>query len=145
MAGVLFHFEPEHIDVFSGNDVSLDAWNYAIKAAGDITKVMIIDSSGKAKHFDSDLKTTILTSIDQFIPDGHVTCLETPWTRRPTTSLWDFDHKTEWYAFGPSSGWRGQLKGDAWVSVPQAGTGALHAPHIASVVMMHRYHVIGGA
>lgn len=145
MAGIVFHFEPTQVDVFSGRDVILDAWNYAIKAAGDITECVIVDTTGVARQFDSDLPTTIVTGLASWTPPGSVAVVEVPWADAPGVSLWDFDHQTDWYVFGPSSGWADTSWADQVVHIPQAGQGALHSVHIASVVMLHRYGVIGGA
>lgn len=144
MAKVCFFFEPVTVDVFSGHDVILDAWNYAIKAAGDIDEVAIIDSTfGGAVQFDQDLATTIYTGIEQWHPTGTVAVIDTPWNTDNGVPLWSFNHAVDWYCFGPAAGWAGRTQSSLYI--PQAGQGALHAVHVASVVMLHRYATVGGA
>lgn len=142
MAGVCFFFEPEHVDVFSGRDISLDAWNYAVKAAGDISEAVIIDRVGTARAFDADLPTLILGDITEWTPTGSTILIDTPWHTDNPVSLWDFNHQVDWYVFGPAAGWTNRTDGS--LVIPQAGTGALHACHVASIVMLHRFAVIGG-
>ena len=146
MAGICFYYEPEHVDVFSGRDSSLDAWNYAVKAAGDIDQCCIIDTVGTAKAFDADLPTQIVASSAAANLTGTSVVIDVPWASNPGVSLWSFDHAVDWYIFGPAAGWtQGATDGLDVMHVPQAGTGALHSVHIASVIMLHRFHVIGGA
>lgn len=45
--GVCFYFEDNDVDVWSGRSIDLDAWNYAIKAAGDIKDVVIINRTNE--------------------------------------------------------------------------------------------------
>jgi hypothetical protein len=143
MAGIVFFFEENDIDIFSGRDLDLSAWNYAIKAAGDVNKVIVINrTSQQLTSFDSDL---LLFEVVSEIPvlTGTVVHVVTPWDPAVTkTSLWSFDHNVDWYIFGPGNGWHISDNIENGVYVPMSGRGALHSVHIASVVMLHRYEVI---
>jgi hypothetical protein len=56
------------------------------------------------------------------------------------TSLWDFNHQTDWYVFGPAGGW---TVTENRVYVPQQNHSiALHALHVVETVMFHRYKVL---
>lgn len=142
MAGIVFFFEENDIDIFSGRRLDLAAWNYAIKAAGDVDKVIIINKTAqKISSFDSSLKLFEVVS-DMPVLDGIITHVVCPWDDCDNKiGLWNFDHNTDWYVFGPGAGWRkyGGLKNG--ITVPMAGRGALHAVHIASTVMLHRFGV----
>lgn len=140
-AGICFFFEKNDIDVYSGRNIDLDAWNYACKIA-NISKAMIINRTDiDIKPFDANMEITIQTGLDPKSLKGHTTQLVTPWETADTTDLWDFDHKTDWYVFGPASGWD-QYFGDTLLSIPQHGKGALHAVHVATTVMFHRYYTL---
>ena len=141
MAGIVFYFEDNNVDVFSGRREDLDAWNYACKFAGDIDKVVIInESSGETTPFDVSLDTQIVAEMPklegssvQLIPPGSATEIG--------QSLWDFDHKIDWYVFGPA---RGMAPEGDHIYIPQAGVGHMHSVHIASVVLAHRHAVVSG-
>ena len=147
MAGVIFYFEENDIDVFSGRELDISAWNYAIKTAGDITKVIIINKTNQViSSFDSDLvQFTVISSEDDLnIPSEDVVVqIACPWnqTQNERVSLWNFDHNVDWYYFGPANGWINLEDSDKVVYVPQNGQGAMHAIHIVSAVMLHRYKV----
>lgn len=139
MVGICFFFEENDIDVYSGRPIDLDAWNYAAKAAGDVDSVHIINrTDADFSPFNSECKTTVAEEFSPKDLSGHLTYLVPPW-QDATQPLWVFDHFTDWYVFGPAGGWPGGQQG---VCVPQAGCGALHSVHIASVVLMHRYGVV---
>lgn len=143
MTGICFFFEPSDVDVWSGKN--LDAWNYAIKAAGDIDKMIVINKTDQTiKSPDKTLDFQVVDKIP-ILPNAYI--LTTPWDlENQSISLWDCDHQCDWYIFGPASGWQGVLPsmdGEINVSIPQSGLGALHSVHIASAVMLHRYHVRG--
>jgi hypothetical protein len=142
MAGIVFFFEKNDVDVFSGRQIDLSAWNYAIKAAGDISKVIVVNkTSVDISNFNSDLE---YFSVVSDLPDlsGRLTHIVCPWDIVDSIeSLWDFNHNTDWYLFGPAEGWRRYGRLGHGVTVPMAGHGSLHALHIASVVMLHRYGV----
>lgn len=145
MVGVAFHFEPNDVDVWSGRRIDLDAWNYAIKAAGDVDRAVVVNTTSQAlSSFDADMDISIVPELPVLENAVHVCC---PWEAdrcRSATALWDFDHAgLDWYVFGPAQGWRRDL--DRGLYVPQAGVGALHAVHIASVVLLHRFHILNRA
>ena len=117
MSGICFFFEQNDIDVWSGRSIDLDAWNYAMKAAGDITKLIVINRTDTViVSPDADLE---LFEVHQEFPalDGRVVRCVCPWDKTvdPSVSLY----------------------------VPQAGKGSLHSVHIASVVMLHRFYGVG--
>ncbi len=147
MAGVIFYFEENDIDVFSGRELDISAWNYAIKTAGDITKVIIINKTNQTlTSFDSDLEqfTVVSSENDLNIPAQDVVVqVACPWnpTENERVSLWNFDHNVDWYYFGPANGWTNLEDSDKVVYIPQNGQGAMHAVHIVSALMLHRYKV----
>jgi len=141
MAGVVFFFEEQDVDVFSGRQLALSAWNYAIKAAGDIDKVIVVNrTTQKIGSFDSSLSFTVVDELP--VLAGRLAYIVCPWDNVKTkTPLWDFDHEVDWYIFGPAAGWRKYPPLLEGITVPMAGKGALHAVHIASTVMLHRFGV----
>ena len=145
MAGVVFFFEEYEIDVYSGRRIDLDAWNYAIRAAGDIDRIIIINRTNQSiKGIGGDITCETETALP--VLNGSVVFVVCPWDNcaGSMVSLWNFNHKVDWYVFGPSEGWDDKQCKDG-IFIPQAGKGALHALHIGAVVMMHRFHVIRGA
>jgi len=142
MPGVAFFFEANDVDVWSGRPVDLDAWRYAIRAAGDISRAVIVNRTGASLMLDGDMRVDVCDELPDL--EGRVAHIICPWNpARERVELWGFDHAVDWYVFGPAGGW--QHAPDLGVYVPQAGHGAPHAVHVASVVMMHRYHAIGGS
>lgn len=138
MVGVAFYFEPNDVDVWSGRRLDLDAWNYAIKAAGDVDRVIIVNHTEEPlRSFDDDLDVCIVDVLPPL--DGLVASIIAP-SEEAThkTSLWRLGHsEIDWYVFGPASGWGEEVY---WgVYVPTANDLALHAVHVASIVMTHRY------
>lgn len=146
-AGICFYFEDHDVDVWSGHD--LDAWNYAAQAAGDIDRMAVINLTDQdLKTPNADMEFMVYEELDapfrvRVDTPLNPICVQVcvPWQApEGAVPLWDYDHKADWYLFGPARGWQA-LDGPC-VYVPQAGRGALHAVHIASVVMLHRYSVI---
>jgi len=145
MAGVVFFFEEHEMDVYSGRRIDLAAWNYALKAAGDIKNVILVNRTKQVvKTFDAEIN---FKAVDRFPSlDGEVIYVICPWNKYEGVrhDLWTFDHHVDWYVFGPAHGWGGIMPKNS-VTIPQSNDQcAIHAPHIATVVMMHRYSVIGG-
>jgi hypothetical protein len=144
MPGLCFYFENTDVDVWSGRD--LDAWRYAAKAAGDIDNIIVVNKTDQLLSFgDFDVGFGVVAELPK-LPNAKylVSPLEAV---HGATRLWDLDHKgVEWYCFGPAAGWQdmGSIPVDDRLTIPQAGIGSLHSVHIASVVMMHRFAVIGG-
>lgn len=142
MAGICFYFEDNDVDVWSGRQIDLDAWNYAIKLTSDIDKVKIVNKSdSNINHFDNSLEVEILNSMPQL--SGSIAQLVCPWenTPSPKTSIWNFNHNVDWYIFGPGSGWGGYYTGTP-ITIPQNGLGACHSIHICTLVMAHRYKTL---
>jgi len=134
MAGICFFFESSDVDVWSGKN--LDAWNYAMKCAGDIDKMIVINRTPQhVQSPDTDVQCTVVNELP--ILSNAVYFVGPNEQTETTISLWQFDHNVEWYCFGPAGGWK--MINCRTVTIPQAGRGALHAVHVASVVMFHRY------
>ena len=141
MPGIVFYFEENDKDVWSGRDIDLEAWASACQAAGDITKVIIINQTNtKLRTFDPDKNFKITDKLPDNL-EGHITYVICPWDKAQNKqSLWDFDHQTDWYIFGPSVGWCNHpIQNGIYIPVPDNKRIALHATHIASVVLMHRF------
>lgn len=141
MAGIVFYYENNANDVYSGRDVDLSAWNYLCKSA-NLKKVIIVNkTSQNLVPFDADMDIQIVTEYPNL--EGVIAQMVCPWenTPIPKISIWDFDHNVDWYCFGPSGGWR-EYFSDKYVNIPQFGTAASHALHVASTVMFHRHKII---
>jgi hypothetical protein len=141
-AGIVFYFEENDRDVYSGRRVDLDAWNYACKIAGDIDRAIIINRTDEPlQPFDMGMDIQVTDQIPEPL-HGSVVSLVTPWNaREDAQSLWSFNHEVDWYIFGPADG---HSPGGAQLCIPQAGVGAMHSVHVAGVVMAHRYGVVHG-
>ena len=110
MAGIVFYFEENDIDVWSGRKMDLDAWNYNCKI-GNINDVIIVNKSSiNIQPFDRGMNIKIVDELPNL--NGHVTQLVTNTEmkkyKKSYSELWDFDHKTDWYVFGPANGWVGK-------------------------------------
>jgi hypothetical protein len=139
VAGIVFYFENNEVDVWSGREVDLDAWNYACKVAGDIDRAIVINlSDTEVQSFDRAMDIHIV-EVRPELP-GRVVDVVTPWRSDPDgISLWDFDHAVDWYVFGPAVGHASVGK---QIFIPQAGIGAMHSVHAASIVMAHRFETV---
>lgn len=138
MVGVCFFFEQNDIDVWSGRKADLDAWNYAIKAAGDVDRVVVVNRTDlKLRTFDADLDLMFVDELPELLGRRiHVHAPREP--AKQTTPLWAFDHLgVDWYLFGPAMGWRCEIP--EGIHIPTANDVELHAVHIASIVMAHRF------
>jgi len=142
MASVCFFYEENDVDVFSGRQDLLDAWNYALLMAGDIDHVVIINLTDERLNFNQSFKVDIVESVENFheISDGQKVVLvgaENEFSN--PVSLWDYDHKDDWYFFGSASGH--QLS-ESGISIPSENEMALHSVHAATVIFSHRYKVM---
>lgn len=143
MAGICFYFENNDVDVWSGRSIDLDAWNYSIKLTPDIDKVVIINKTEQnIVPFDASIETTIVTNIPTL--EGTITQLVCPWEKTPSPKipLWDFNHQTDWYLFGPAAGWGGNYIADYYITIPQDGMASCHAVHVSTTLMSHRYKTL---
>lgn len=139
MAGLVFHFESNGTDVFSGREQDIDAWRYAAQISGDITDMVMINSAGWTPHH---LDQKFEWQVVEAMPDlpGTVTYVATSHEAGVDVPLWDFDHQTDWYVFGPAKGWGPGVHG---IYLPQHNHDvALHALHVVETVMFHRYKVL---
>lgn len=148
MAGLIFYYEDSGIDVWSGK--KNDAWNYALKASGGFTNVIIINlSSATPESINKEFSLNIVTSLNDALAltTGSLCQIVCPWDleSESKTSLWNYDHSADWYIFGPAGGWaNNSIEGSSKVYIPQEGLGSLHSVHAASIVLLHRYKVIQG-
>lgn len=144
MVGLSFFFEPNDVDVWSGRRIDLDAWNYAAKSAGDVDRMVIVNRTDQDIGTpDAGMDVSVVSEETSLW--GNVVYVCCPWEADAcdrAESLWSFDHDVDWYAFGPAAGWHRSLS--RGIYVPQAGRAALHATHIASVVLLHRFEVLRG-
>ena len=143
MVGVCFHYEEYDSDVFSGRPVILDAWNYAILAAGDVSEVCIINTTPQTLHFNEKFDLKVFGSCQEFLEYSKgrkVTNVVAPGEVENATSLWEFDHVTDFYLFGSTAD---RLSGGG-ITIPTAGSAAFHPVHSATVVLTHRYGVHHG-
>lgn len=141
MVGLVFHFEDNSKDVYSGRNLDIDAWIYAMKICSDIDRAIVVNSSSLSlKGLDRQFDWTVTPSIPPL--EGNVVYLAAGNDPGVHENLWEFDHNVDWYVFGPASGWRGPQERS--ITVPSSHPSiALHSVHIASIVMAHRYHVKG--
>lgn len=137
MAGIVFYFEDKDTDVWSGREIT--AWYHAIKCAGDIDTMIIVNNTDQ--HITSPDQSLRFSTVKE-LPEleGTVTYLEVNDESVSQVDLWDFDHNTDWYVFGPAMGWHPRKNNSLTVS--QNFTGHCHSIHIAYVVMMHRCKTI---
>lgn len=144
MAGIVFYFEENDIDVWSGRKIDLDAWNYNCKI-GLIDKAIIINKTNiKINSFDLSMNINIVSEIPELL--GHKTQLITPNEsikyNLKTESIWDFNHETDWYLFGPANGWGGNHFADCFINIPQNNLCYHHSVFVASTIMYDRYNKI---
>lgn len=138
MAGVCFYYEDYDTDVWSGRD--LDAWGYACKVAGDIDKIIVINKTdGAVPSFDRAFEFCVVPDLEaaEAAMTGTRMYMVCPWEVGNHTSIAGHPHNVDWYVFGPAAGWG--KSGPDGVYIPQAGQGAVHSVHAATVVMFHRF------
>lgn len=139
MAGIVFYFENNDTDVWSGRHIDFDAWNYACKIAGDIDSMIVINRT-QLELQSPDVTMNFQTVSEMPELEGNLCYLACPWDAAPIHKpITEFDHQNiDWYIFGPASGWH---PGDIEVGcvLPQAGRGACHSVHVATAVMFYRY------
>jgi hypothetical protein len=141
MAGLCFFYEEPDRDLWSGRRLHLDAWNYAAKVAGDITKMIVVNRTAQ-EILTPDAELELFQVVSELPAlDNAIRCVGPGEIGEGSILLWDFDHNVDWYVFGPASGWGTPMVG---LHVPQANIGACHSIHVATAIMFHRYHVKGG-
>ena len=142
MAGLVFFYEDVDTDVYSGDPSTLAVWSYAAKLAGDVDNIVVVNTTDqRLTSPDQAMGFEVLPDIEHLDAiQGHKTIVCCPWSGIVgAESLYTFSHDTEWYMFGPASGWLIPPLYDSAVYVPQAGNGACHATHVATAVMFDRY------
>jgi len=142
MVGVCFFYEDPDVDVFSGRPEMLHAWNYALKSAGDVTRVAIINKTGDHITFNRAFDYTVYDNIDDFYMTADGTLMHVGAANEfdVSMSLWSYEHGDDWLVFGPSNG---HSKRPTGLTIPTANNTVFHAVHAATVVMTHRYEVVG--
>ncbi|MEK6829395.1 MAG: hypothetical protein AABY15_04655 [Nanoarchaeota archaeon] len=139
-SGIVFFFENNDIDVWSGRNLDLDAWNYNCKIGG-INKAIIVNKTDQIiPLFDADMNIEIVSEIPNLV--GHITQLVVPGEGAQSESLWDFDHQTDWYVLGPASGWGGNHFANKFIHLPQSSTAMHHSIFIGAVIAFHRVHIL---
>jgi hypothetical protein len=143
MAGIIFYYEEPDVDVWSGKN--LDAWNYALQIAGDFTNIIIINKTDQILQTPNGaFNFQVINDISELNVEGTVCRLACPWEDLEMTSLWDFNHNTDWYIIGPASGWNQvapeHKNFDMNVCLPQNGKFATHSVHVFTVVAFDRYN-----
>lgn len=157
--GLVFHFEDNSHDVFSGRQDDLDAYRYACKAFGITSMVMVDYCSGGTNVSMQDQEISFekycnLAAFEAAHPNDTFVYLECAWTClengvTPGKLHVDFVHPddantTVWYILGPSQGFiPAPNDGKTWLSVPQEGMGAMHASHVAGIVLYDRHSGCG--
>ena len=142
MAGIVFYFEDYDTDVWSGRPIDMDAWKYSVNASIGIDKVFIINKTEEEpKWFNNTMDIQIVDEMPEL--EGHITQLVTPSEmvryNKESLSLWDFNHDTDWYVFGPASGWGGNHFGDTFLSIPHNNNVHHHSVFIGTITLYHRY------
>jgi hypothetical protein len=136
--GICFFFEGSDADVWSGKD--LDAWNYAIKVAGDIDKMIVINTTANPNQAPDvllDFQEVAMLAEAEALMTGSIMYLTCPWDPGNQQSIAGHDHAVDWYVFGPAQGWANDQRDGYYL--PQAGHGAVHSVHAATAVMFHRF------
>jgi hypothetical protein len=151
--GVCLHFESTDADVYSGRIIDLDAWRYSAKAFGFDSVAIVNLSTLEISWNDEGLVYSAyydLAAFEEATAGDSVVYLDPEW-RFPEgmvpNKLADYTHPTGdvWYVFGPATGFMPAADdGKTWLTVEQAGVGAMHAEHIAPAVMWHRYNQLMG-
>lgn len=151
MAGIVFWFEDNDRDVFSGRRVDLDAWRYAVKAGG-IEKVRCFNSTELEVSFDLGFDfeiagrddTDYLEWVDQH-RDENLVFFDTEWSCPDfAIPFAEVNHKdVDWYIFGRAAGLPG-VPDDRFIYtyLPINGSAALHSLHIASAVLLRRWEIM---
>lgn len=120
----------------------LHAWNYALRAAGDISRVALINLTGKHVTFNKAFDYTVYNTIDEFYESADGTLMHVGAANEfdVPVSLWRYSHNDDWLVFGPASGHPKRTTG---LTIPTSTDTVFHAVHAATVVMCHRFEVLG--
>ncbi len=140
MAGIIFYYEGRSV---WSTKRDLDAWNYACKIGGIDKAIIINETDEDIQTFDADMDIQIVKELPEI--EGTVAQLVCPWenTTKEMVSLWEFDHKVDWYAFGKDNpGWHGNHYADIMLTIPVINNAVTHSIFIAPVVMYHRVHTL---
>lgn len=132
MVGVVFFFEDNDKDVYSGRHIDLDAWYLSTQVCSDVDKMILINLTDQLiRTPNADFDFTVCSGLPPLenaiylCPHGEQT-------------LYDIDHsKVDWYVFGPASGWREDV--GPKVSLPSCEHVHLHSQHVMTAVMYDRY------
>ena len=149
MAGIVFWFENSDRDKFSGRQVDLDAWRYAI-GAGCISETVCFNKSDYNPVLNAGYSTFKIidgdrTKFTEWVvehKDQNLLFIETEWSCPSNAiNLGSVNHATiDWYIFGPSNGIPTECQEfGQWCYLPVKDRFALHPVHIASCVLTRRY------
>jgi hypothetical protein len=134
MAGVVFYFEHNDIDVYSGRAIDLDAWYLASQISPDIDKMLVVNRTDTRIAMP---QTNISLEVVRELPE-----LEGAVYLDPTKgeSLWGLEHSSvNWYVFGPAGGWGREDPNKRYINIPHSPGVHCHSQHVMTTVMFHRY------
>ena len=154
MVGVIFYFEENDKDFYSGRGVAdFDIWRMSLKAFG-ANAMIIIDNTAKKsaddyKHANQEIVIETHKTLDEALKANSKEkniYLETKWTLPEGTNasdLKDFDHPKDnvIYILGQASGFREEdlkVEKKTVVYVPQVGKGAMWPVCVMSIVLYDR-------
>lgn len=132
MAGVVFFFEDNDIDVYSGRQIDLDAWHLASRLCKDIDTLIVINRTDvKLTSPNGDIDFRVVDELPE-LSNAIYLC---PHAKK---TIYEIDHnEVDWYVFGPAAGWG--FESDEMVSIPAPRGNHLHSQHVMSAVMFDRY------
>ena len=118
--------------------------------AGGIDEMIVINRTDSAPANPAEIigqgldnGFTVVRSLEEaqaVIGGGRVTQVVCPWDfGRQATDLWDYQHETDWYVFGPASGWGGRDIGSDKITIPVPDNTPMFSVQAATVIFSHRY------
>lgn len=150
MSGIVFYFQENDKDVFSGRKVDLDAWRYAMKAGG-INEAKIINETELSLSLGGDMNYEIIGRSDQDLVkwvnnnkhNNNIVALSPEWEcPYDSKSIYELNNNIldiNWFLIG---GANGLPKLDIeYVYFPQNGQGAMHSVHVASVLNIYLWKI----
>ena len=151
MAGVVFWFEDNDRDTFSGRQLDLDAWRHALKAGGiDKARCFNISKFDPVIIGDDDYtiagtsKKDYIDWVDQHKYENLLFVGSQNECPESAVTLKNVDHnQVDWYIFGRSNGILKTGHEKNFMYLPTKNNLALHSLHIASAVMLDRWSAIG--
>jgi len=119
-------------------------------AAGDIDKMVVINLTDSPPANPAEIigrgldnEFTVVHSLEQartVIGNDRVTQAVCPWNFDcQVTDLWDYQHETDWYVFGPAIGWGGHDIGGDKITIPMPDNTPMFSVQTATAIFSHRY------